>query len=444
LNIPRVAASSLTVELRDFVRIPASASSQPLARINFLFHAGDGSGRLFVSDMRGKIYVIRNGAVLAMPFLNVAAAPHFLSDGAGNSEVGLLGFAFHPDFNRLNRPGHGKFYTLHSAASRLPADPRIPLFKGPKSSPDHFNVLSEWSADAKNPDRIDPASRREILRLAVHSNDHGGGQLGFNPNASPQDPEYGLLYIAVGDGGNTVWDNGAVDKYRQAQNMTSAFGKILRINPLPQGARTYSVPASNPFVGRNDVLPEIWVSGLRNPERFSWDRGGDHKMLIADIGQAGVEEINLGKPGANYGWGSYEGDFIVDRQNEKKLTPVPRGKPPAGFLFPVAVYGHADGIAITGGFVYRGKLIPELAGKYIFGDLDKGALFYADAQSLEAGKRTPVSRLKLFYRGAQAENLAEGVLKAVRADLRLGLGEDGEIYILTKTDGAVRQLIRHR
>ena len=442
--VPRVTQSRLAIELSDFVRVPASDSSEPLARINYLFNAGDGSGRLFVNDMRGKIYVIRNGSVLPAPFLDLAAVrrPHFIADGGANSEVGVITFAFHPDYSHKGKPGYGKFYTFHSEDGGLPDDGKVPIFRGPKAEPDHYNVLSEWSVDPNNPDRIDTSSRREILRLAAHSHDHGGGQLGFDPNASPRDPDYGLLYISVGDGGNTVWDHGKVEEYRLAQNMTSAFGKILRINPLPSGSRPYSVPVANPFVGRKDVLPEIWASGLRNPQRFSWDRGGSHKMLIADIGQVTVEEINLGDAGANYGWGTYEGDFLVDHQDEKDVTPLPNGKMPAGFTPPVAVYGHLDGQAVTGGFVYRGRLVPELAGKYIFGDLASGALFYADAQSLEAGSKTQIFQLRIFYHGVET-TMANGVLHSGRADLRIGMGEDGEIYVLTKTDGAIRKVVRH-
>jgi glucose/arabinose dehydrogenase len=444
-RIPRITQSNLAIDLADFARIPASDSNPPLAKLNFLFSAADGSGRLFVNDMRGMIYIIKDGVVLPTPFLDIANArvPRFFSEGGGNSEVGLLTFAFHPDFNHKGMPGYGKFYTLAAQRSLLVDDGSVPVFRGPRMPPHHFNVLSEWSVDPKDPNRIDPGSRREILRLAAHSDDHGGGQLGFNPNASPRDPDYGLLYISVGDGGNTVWDHDKVEEYHLAQNMMSAFGKILRINPLRSGSRSYSVPSSNPFFGRKDVLPEIWVSGLRNPERFSWDRGGGKKMLIADIGQATVEEINLGKAGANYGWGTYEGDFFVDHLNQNNLTPLPNGKVPAGFSFPVAAYSHADGIAITGGFVYRGKQVPELSGKYIFGDLASGALFYADANSLEAGTKTPIYRLRIFYHGAEAATTAEAVLKSRRADLRLGLGEDGEIYVLTKTDGGIRKIARH-
>ena len=164
-------------------------------------------------------------------------------------------------------------------------------------------------------------------------------------------------------------------------------------------------------------------------------------MLIADIGQANVEEINVGKAGANYGWSTYEGDYIVDHQDQKHLTSLPNGKLPDGFTSPSAAYGHADGAAITGGFVYRGRQVPELTGKYIFGDLASGALFYADAQSLEAGAKTPIFKLRIFYHGAET-TIAKGVLMSDRVDLRFGLGEDGEIYVLTKTDGEIRKVGR--
>lgn len=419
--LPRVVEAGLAVDLADIVTLPPGAANQP-ARVNYLFHAGDGSGRLFVADMRGRIYVIKAGKLLAQPFLDVAAArgAHFDVGSDANGETGLLTFAFHPDYAIKGAPGYGKFYTLDCEDAA----------EGGNQA-QHYNVLSEWTADPAHPDRINPASRREILRLMAGADDHGGGQLGFDPNARPRDADYGLLYISVGDGGD--------DDTHPAQDMSSASGKILRINPLRAAGRSYSVPPTNPFVHDKNALPEIWASGLRNPERFSWDSGGLKKMLIADIGQATVEEINVGQAGANYGWGVYEGDFLIDHAHN--LTALPNGKPPKGFTFPVAVYGHADGQAVTGGFVYRGKTIPELTGQYVFGDITSGALFYADAASLESGARSPIFKLGLVYHGAPA-TLA-GITRNSHADLRFGLGEDGEIYLLTKADGAVRKLVRH-
>jgi glucose/arabinose dehydrogenase len=439
--VPRIAQSDLALDLIDFIHIPASSDTPPLARINFLDHAGDGSGRLFVSDMRGKIYIIRNGALVPTPFLDVAAvrAPYFYASADG--ERGLISFAFHPNFSKRGSPGYGKFYTIHSERTRQEGNESTPMFRSPSHNPNHYKNVTEWTLDANNPDRIDAASRREILGWAAPGVDHGGGHIGFDPNRNADE---GLLYISIGDGGNTAADGAEVEALRQAQNMMSPLGKILRINPISEGLRTYTIPRSNPFMGRAGVLPEIWASGLRNPETFSWDRAGARRMLIADIGQASVEEINLGKTGANYGWSIYEGEFVVDHQDESNVASIRAAQLPSAFTFPVAAYGHADGAAITGGFVYRGRRIPELAGKYIFGDLQSGAIFYADAQAMEAGARTRIFKFRLFYRGLET-TMIDGVLgNDVRADLRFGEGEDGEIYLLTKRDGTIRKMTLHR
>ena len=430
----------VAIELADFARVPPSDTGRPLARINYLSYAPDHSKRLFVCDMHGKIYVIRNGLVLPVPFLDLASAraPYFFAE---DMEHGLLTFAFHPDYARKGRPGFGKLYTIHSERG-APDNPSIPSFYGPKRPPDHIKIVTEWSVNPGNPNRIDPSSRREILRFAPWRQDHGGGQLGFNPNVGPGDPDYGMLYISVGDGGNSVPTTGKVDVFHQAQDPSTPFGKILRIDPLKSGRLSYTVPETNPFAHRKGFLPEIWALGLRNPERFSWDRRGAQKMLIADIGQANVEEIDVGKPGANYGWSTYEGDFLVDHSDETRLLASPSR--PAGMTFPVAEYDHSDGFAITGGFVYRGVRVPALTGKFVFGDIVTGDLFYADAASLEAGQKTRIYAMRVFYRGKET-TFRDGVLgNDGRADLRLGEGEDGEIYVLSKRDGVIRQILADR
>jgi len=439
----QVAASDLAIDLVDFIKVPPSSGGSPLARVNYLYHAGDGSGRLFVNDMRGKIYVIRNGKLKAEPFLDISAVrkAYFWKD---EMEFGVVTFAFHPDFARRGTPGFGKFYTFHTEHTQGASDNAgTPVMVDPSVSPDHFAVLTEWSVDKSNPDRIDAATRREILRFGPWRKDHGGGQLGFDPNVAPGDPDYGLLYLSVGDGGNSAIDfGGKVDVHGNAQNTALPFGKILRINPLATASASYSVPADNPFVKQSGYLPEIWAYGLRNPERFSWDTGGQHKMLIADIGQANIEEIDLGRAGANYGWSRYEGRFVVDHDNEKNLLPLPEIMP-GGVTFPVAEYDHSDGDAVTGGFVYRGKAVPSLVGKYIFGDIVRGDIFFADADSLESGHETTIYRLRLFYHGKET-TMRQGIVgKLDRADLRFGLGEDGEIYMLTKQDGMIRRIAPH-
>ena len=448
-----IAKSDLAAELIDVVKVPPSSNQAPLTAINSLIPAGDGSGRLFVNDMRGKIYVIRDGRLLETPFLDVAAArnPYFRSD---ELEFGLLTFAFHPDFARTGTKGFGRFYTIHTENLRGIADSGgARVLWDPSLHPDHFTVVTEWLVDPNNPDRIDPASRREVLRFGPWGKDNAGGQLAFDPNLKPADPDYGLLYIAVGDGGNSALENnGEVGVHRQAQNPGVPFGKILRVDPLENGAAHYGVPVTNPFANQPGFLPEIWAYGLRNPERFSWDRGGQHKMLIADIGQANIEEIDVGQAGANYGWSSYEGRFTVDHGDEKKLGAPPEPLPP-GFVFPAAEYDHSDGYAVTGGFVYRGKALPQLIGKYIFGDIVSGDIFYADADALESGKDAKIYRLRLFYRGKEMPMrtpqqdtgpAGKGIVgDNSRADLRFGIDQDGEIYVLTKADGMIRRLASH-
>jgi len=313
----------------------------------------------------------------------------------------------------------------------------------PSLRPDHFAVVAEWSVDPKDPDVVDPATRREILRFGPWRKDHGGGQLAFDPTLRPDDPDYGLLYISVGDGGNSAINfGGKVDIYRQAQNTALPFGKILRIDPLPTTGAGYRVPSDNPFVGRPGFLPEIWAYGLRNPERFSWDTGGRHAMLIADIGQANIEKIDLGRAGANYGWSIFEGRYVVDHENEKHLLPPPDTVPP-GITFPAAEYDHRDGDAVIGGFVYRGKRVPALVGKYVFGDIVRGSIFYVGADALQSGTDAPIYRLRLFYRGKEADMRSDIVGNGARADLRFGSDQDGEIYVLTKQDGMIRRIAPH-
>ena len=355
----QILPSGLTVELVDHVRLPASSDKPPLARVNFLTHAGDGSKRLFVSDMNGKIYVIRDGRLLAMPFLDLAALrePYF---DVGAFERGIASFAFHPDFAREGRPGYGKLYTAHTEkGSPASSDPAPRVFDSPTAEAHHHDLVIEWRVDPINPDRVDPTSSRELLRIGQPYKDHNIGQLAFNPNARQDDEDYGLLYIAVGDGGNTVF-RGDVAQLRMGQDRTQPFGKILRIDPLQNGIASYRVPPGNPFVGVTGVLPEIWALGLRNPQRFSWDRGGAGRMFIIDIGQANIEEVNLGAAGANYGWSLREGTFVVVHSDEEQRLPLPSDDSALGITYPIVQYGHEEGFAIAGGFVYRGREIPAL------------------------------------------------------------------------------------
>ncbi|MBT5050440.1 MAG: hypothetical protein HOM58_18210 [Rhodospirillaceae bacterium] len=432
----KIEKTKLSVALVDIVTIPPSSDEIPHARLNWLYHAGDGSGRLFVVDMRGKIHVIRNGRVLPTPFLDIGAIRskylyhrHF--------ETGLSIFAFHPDFTRRGRPGYGKFYTVHTERGSAPKGSPLPRkFASPIEQIIHVDVLIEWTVDRNNPDRINPASLREVLRVEQPHKSHNIAMLAFNPTARPGTADYGMLYIGSGDGGDTIY-SGFVDAQRVAQDRTRPFGSILRIDPLADGDMPYTVPQDNPFVGKPGHLAEIWAYGFRHPIRFSWDSGGTGKMIIADVGQVSVEELNLGVPGANYGWSEREGTFVVDHEDQTNVTRLPSDDSKNRYAYPVAQYDNGEGTAITGGFVYRGKKNPDLQGLYIFGDYDTGRIFYVPVKNLIFGRQAKISELTLHYKG-QPKTLLEIMGGENRADLRFGMGEDGEIYVLTKRDGMVR------
>jgi glucose/arabinose dehydrogenase len=413
---------------------------RPLARINLLGTAPDGSGRLYVNDMRGKLWVIENGVVRPQPFLDMAAALGSAFDTVG-SQVGFSTFAFHPDFAVQGSAGYGKLYTSHSETPTSgTAD-----FASPLATVTHHSVLAEWSLDPNDPTRIDPTSKRELLRVAASTRDHPMGQIGFDPNAAPGSSERGLLYVALGDGGMII--GGEPDPARTAQNPTNPFGALLRIDPL--GASTpehptngeYGIPLGNPFAGNTDgKLEEIYAFGFRNPHRFSWDTGGDHALLLSDIGQNNIEEINLIEPGKNYGWSEREGTFVLDHTNPPVLQPLPADDATLGFTYPVAQYDHDEGSAVVGGFVYRGTLLPQLQGKYVFGDLVNGRIFVVDVDELVQGSQAQVEELTLLRNGTPTTLLAL-LGNDFRADLRFGLDDAGEIYLLTKRDGMVRMLV---
>ncbi|QJE97206.1 PQQ-dependent sugar dehydrogenase [Luteolibacter luteus] len=323
-------------------------------------HAGDGSGRLFITDQRGKIHVLQDGVVLPVPFLDLSArlVPELSFD-----ERGLLGLAFHPDYEVEGAAGKGKFYVFYSA----PAIDTVPAPINCRS------VIAEYRVSAANPNVADPTSERVLLTFNKPQFNHNGGQLAFGPSDK-------MLYIATGDGGGSNDNqaghtgNGTAAVLGNSQDLTKLLGKVLRIDPLgtngPGGQ--YGIPSDNPFVLSDvpslDERKEIYAYGLRNPWRFSFDRGGDHRLFLADVGQANFEEINLIVPGGNYGWRRFEGFADV-------FPTTPSTGP---HIEPIAAYAHpstADpggllkiGLSVTGGYVYRGSEIPALQGKYVFGD----------------------------------------------------------------------------
>ena len=291
----------------------ASGLSEP---IDLQAAAGDRT-RLFVVEQGGRIRVIRNGAVLPAPFLDISGR---VSNGG---EQGLLGLAFHPRYDT-----NGRFFVNYTDRA---GDTHIAEFRATPGS-----------------DQADPASERLLLFVDQPFDNHNGGGLAFGPD--------GLLYIALGDGGS------GGDPFRNAQNLGSLLGKILRID-VDTGS-PYGVPASNPFVTTSGARPEIWAYGLRNPFRFSFDRGtGD--MYIGDVGQSRREEVDVGlasrRGGENYGWNITEGTLCFSPGS---------GCNTAGLTPPVVEYATGGGgtCAVAGGFVYRGCRMPGYQGTYFYGD----------------------------------------------------------------------------
>jgi glucose/arabinose dehydrogenase len=429
--------SNISIEFEDFVTAPATAPTGPRALINFLYHADDGSGRLFVNDSRGPIWVINDGVLDPEPFLDMREARAGAFDPS-NTQKGLRSFAFHPDYETPGAAGFGKVYTI--GTEKVGAGAPV-LNKGiPAASVAFHDVVTEWEVDADDPSRIDVSTRREVVRIANWGPDHNSDQLMFNPNAAPGSADYGKLYITTGDGGNNPT---LFDPYDQAQDPGAALGKVLRIDPLEQaGGAPYGIPADNPFRATAGALPEVWALGFRHPQNQSFDTGGAGRHIITDMGQKQIEEVNLALAGANYGWPLREGTFEGVLTDQSKLFTLPDDDASFGFTYPVAQYDHDDpsftntSKAVVGGFVYRGDAIPALVGHYIFGDLVNGTIYHVPVDQLRLGQQAEFRQLNLLVDG-QPTTLLD-LVGAARADLRFGQGPDGEIYVLTKQDGEIR------
>jgi len=289
-------------------------------------NAGDGTGRLFVVEQGGRIRILRRGRVLDPPFLDVSSLV------IAGGEQGLLGLAFHPEYE-----ANGRFFVNYTDV-------------------DGDTVVAEYRVSSSDPDRADPGSARVLLRIDQPFPNHNGGHLAFGPD--------GYLYIGTGDGGS------AADPFGNGQRLDTLLGKLLRIDV--DGERPYGIPQDNPFVGREGARPEIWAYGLRNPWRFSFDPEGG-ALWIGDVGQNALEEVDRARAdrGAlNYGWNVMEGDRCFE---------PPTGCDPEGLVQPMAVYPTGTGCAVIGGHVYRGAEFPALRGGYLFADICNGLIWGLDA-----------------------------------------------------------------
>ena len=350
----KIAKSAIAVKAEPFVRLPRSEdSSMPAstnaawARIQYMYPIPDDSGRLIINDLRGVLYLTDESGVQPQVYLDVRNRGNGFDDSMFPNETGLAGFAFHPQFAQAGTPGYGKFYTAFSVSS----DSGVANYLDADAE-NHESVIREWTATDAAANRFSGTSR-EIFRIGQFAQNHNIGNLAFNPAAAVGDADFGMLYFSLGDGG------AANDPSEYGQSLSEPMSSIARIDPLGgRGAAAYGIPADNPFVGQAGAAPEIWAYGLRHPQHFSFDTDGT--MYINDIGQAQIEEVNIGVPGANYGWRLREGTFATAFGiGGVRPNPVyPRPLDTEEFTYPVAQFDHDEGNAISSGFVYRGSAIP--------------------------------------------------------------------------------------
>jgi glucose/arabinose dehydrogenase len=335
-------------------KTPAGSSGVRLVRVGTFtqpLYATSPPGdtrRLMVVEQRGRIMVVRDGRKLGTPFLDIRSRVLY------GGEQGLLSVAFPPDYARTRR-----FYVYYTAKNGT------------------TNRIVEFRRSRSNPDRADPSSARTVLAMPNLEANHNGGLMLFRPD--------GLLYIGTGDGGAGNDPHGPIGN---AQNLGVLLGKLLRIDPRPSGRRAYTIPRSNPFVGRAGARGEIYSYGLRNPWRFSFDaRTGD--LIIGDVGQGIVEEIDYmlrgHASGVNFGWRVWEG--------RRKNFPAETAR---GAVFPVIQHTHAEGFcSITGGYVVRDPALRALSGRYVYSDACDSQIRVTRLQRGNAPAGTPLALPKL-------------------------------------------------
>ena len=467
-----VEKKGLAVEIRDLTRLPDTrsmlAAGQDVnpagwARVQFVRDLPD--GRRFVNDSRGFLYLLDKDN---KPTVYANVAKEFPFAIYNRLESGFIGFDFHPEFAK-----NGLFYTVHG--ERAMGNPAKLNFIPPgytEKDVTYHNVITEWHVKNPAANTFD-GTRRELLRVAhvVMNLTHPFGFVGFNPTAKPGSPDYGLLYTSGSDTGFSNGGGPNANNPTQTQRLDSVITAILRIDPRSpsvskgtKGLGDYTIPPGNKFAADNDPksLGEIYAYGFRNAHRMSWDLT-DGTMYASDIGMNQIEEVNIVRNGENYGWmkreGFWENGMIRPGGALDTLFTLPAeildGRKKDEFTYPVAIYDHDEGQAVSGGFAYHGR-IAALRGKFIFGDVQRGRLFASDLAALKKADDgvpqtvAPVEEIQLFVRDASGNradvSLPELVTKAMgtklpRADLHISQSRDGELFVTSRQDGWIRMLV---
>lgn len=473
--------SAFRLELRPYVTLPSSRDNLVMMTTR------PGDARPYLVNEQGYVYALNDngdGTGSAAQFFNVGSALSANGrslNSPGSSQRGLQSIAFHPDFNNVGAPGYGKLYTTQLVTR--PFNTSGFNYLGDSVTGSNVNadgLLAEWTYDF-NAQQVDSSSFRELFRTQMPLYDHPIKQARFNPYAVPGDDDYGLLYMTHGDSNIKHSPND------DPLHLDNALGKMIRINPLADGADPYSIPATNPFFGSGDadVLQEIYAYGFRNPHTFSFnqDGNGNVHILVGDIGRNNVEEVNLVQSGRNYGWTEREGTVVhlqfADNSGQEGYIsgtdPLPGNEATLGYTYPVAQYDHdadvgdrSSGNSIATGHVIRNGSDPNLHNQLIFGDFSRRTVnnsFHADFDEmlaaiteLDAGDpsrdepseltQATVHSLRIALdhdnNPATAPQLYDGFLAMLndlvgsnRTDVRFGEGAFGEMYVTSKQNGVV-------
>src|SRR5262245_5778736 len=462
--------SGIAVEIRDVVRLPDTramlAAGQDVnpagwARVQFVRDLPD--GRRFTNDSRGFLYLLDKENKPTV-YANVASVFPFAI--YNRLESGFIGFDFHPEFAK-----NGLFYTVHG--ERAMGNPAKLNFIPPgytEKDVTYHNVITEWHAKNPAANTFD-GTRRELLRVAhvVQNLTHPFGFVGFNPTAKPGSADYGLLYTSGSDTGFSNGGGPNANNPTQTQRLDSLITAILRIDPRSpseskgmKGLGDYTIPPANKFAADGDpkTLGEIYAYGFRNAHRLSWDVDGT--MFASDIGMSQIEEINIVRNGENYGWMRREGYWENARWRGgalDELFPLPEnvmnGREKDGLTYPVAIYDHDEGRAVTDGFAYHGR-IAALRGKFVFGDIQNGRLFAADLAEMKKADDgipqtvAPIEEIQLYVRDANGNRIGVSMRELVertmgtslpRVDLHISRTRDGELLLTSRQDGVIRMLV---
>jgi hypothetical protein len=493
-----------TLELRDYVVTPMTglvdgkgSNELLLSRVNTLREEVGGARRVFISDLNGPLYILDKDSKKFQVYLNFNGNDGkggifrrlTIQQGYGN---GLNGFYLDPDYTR-----NGKFYTTHIEDPALPGSNLPDTSKAPTLNVTGYSttaaiktpgplqnegVLVEWT-DSNPSNSTFEGTARELLRVQLNTRSHPLGDLIFNPAARRGDPDWRVLYLECGDGASGESTNVAIRP--NPQRLDNLEGKILRNG-------RYRIPNDNPFAATPGARKEIWAYGFRNPHRLNWAvdpaNPANNRLIANSVGLRTWETAYIVHKGANYGYALREGNELLKPDNTTAplpavdKIPLQIGDAPTGTLltpiYPVIQYGHGPkgGDSIGSGFVYNGKMIPALRGKYVFTDLTTGRIWYADYKDMltaddgkpattaalhevrllwndpndspDAGKKVydsmfPIVEAAYHARGGKSPRLPgrDDLIMKGRADVRFSIDASGELFLYSKGDGIIRAVV---